>query len=72
MKQNREHSNRPTQNFIQLNIFIEIKKEKLPQWSKDSLLQIVLEELEIQVPKKKKNNSRQTLHSSQKLTQNGS
>jgi len=48
MKQNREHSNRPTQNFIQLNIFIEIKKEKLSQWK------IVLEELDIQVPKKKK------------------
>ena len=36
------------QNFIQLNIFIEIKKEKLPQWK------IVLEELDIQVAKKKK------------------
>ena len=48
MKQNREPSNRPTQNFIQLNIFIEIKKEKLPQWK------IVLEELDIQVAKKKK------------------
>lgn len=56
MKQLREPSNRPTQNVIQLNVFIEIKKEKLPQWSKDSLLQIVLEELEIQVPKKKKKN----------------
>ena len=48
MKQNREPSNRPMQNFIQLNIFIEIKKEKLPQWK------IVLEELDIQVAKKKK------------------
>ena len=55
MIQIRKPSNRPTQNVIQLNVFIEMKKEKLPQWSKDSLLQIVLEELEIQVPKKKKN-----------------
>ena len=54
MIQIRKPSNRPTQNVIQLNVFIEMKKEKLPQWSKDSLLQIVLEELEIQVPKKKK------------------
>ena len=60
VKQNREPSNRSTQNFIQLNIFIEIKKEKLPQWSKDSLLQIVQEELDIHMQKKKKKKNLQT------------
>ena len=43
--------------YIQLNIFIEIRKEKVPQRSKDGLLQMALEQLEIHMQniKNKKN-----------------